>query len=64
MISATTMNLANNKDSNMANCLDITNLTTPQLEQLLNDILAEDMTFDEAIEIVGGYTINIEDEKE
>jgi hypothetical protein len=48
----------------MANCLDITNLTTPQLEQLLNDILAEDMTFDEAIEIVGGYTINIEDEKE
>jgi hypothetical protein len=48
----------------MPNCLDITNLTTPQLEQLLEDILAEDMTFDEAIKILGGYTLNIEDEKE
>jgi len=26
--------------------------------------MAEDMTFDEAIKIVGGYTLNIEDEKE
>lgn len=48
----------------MPNCLDITKLTTPQLEKLLEDIMAEDITFGEAIKIVGGYTINIEDGKQ
>lgn len=48
----------------MTNCLDITNLTTTELEKLLNDILSGDITFDEAVKTVGGFTITIEEGKE
>ena len=48
----------------MTNCLDITNLTTTELEKLLKDILSGDTTFDEAVKTVGGFTIIIEEGKE
>ena len=48
----------------MTNCLDITNLTTAQLDTLLNDLLAGKKTFKEAVaENPSSFSIIIEDEE-
>ena len=48
----------------MNNCLDITNLTTAQLDTLLNDLLAGKKTFAEAVaENPSSFSIIIEDEE-
>ena len=48
----------------MNNCLDITNLTTAQLDTLLNDLLAGKKTFKEAVaENPSSFSIIIEDEE-
>ena len=48
----------------MTNCLDITNLTTAQLDTLLNDLLAGKKTFAEAVaENPSSFSIIIEDEE-
>ena len=49
----------------MNNCLDITNLTTAELETLLNDLIAGKKTFKEAVaENPSSISITIEDVKE
>jgi hypothetical protein len=48
----------------MTNCIDITNLTTAQLDTLLNDLLAGKKTFAEAVaENPSSFSIIIEDEE-
>ena len=48
----------------MTNCLDITNLTTAQLDTLLNDLLAGKKTFKEAVaENPSSFSIIIENEE-
>ena len=48
----------------MTNCLDITNLTTAQLDTLLNDLLAGKKTFKEAVaENPSSFSIIVEDEE-
>ena len=48
----------------MTNCLDITNLTSEQLDTLLNDLLAGKKTFKEAVaENPSSFSIIIEDEE-
>jgi hypothetical protein len=48
----------------MNNCLDITNLTTAQLDTLLNDLLAGKKTFAEAVaENPSSFSIIVEDEE-
>ena len=48
----------------MTNCIDITNLTSEQLDTLLNDLLAGKKTFKEAVaEIPSSFSIIIEDEE-
>ena len=48
----------------MTNCIDITNLTTAQLDTLLNDLLAGKKTFKEAVaENPSSFSIIIEDEE-
>jgi len=47
----------------MTNCIDITNLTSEQLDTLLNDLLAGKKTFKEAVaENPSSFSIIIEDE--
>ena len=48
----------------MTNCIDITNLTSDQLDTLLNDLLAGKKTFKEAVaENPSSFSIIIEDEE-
>jgi hypothetical protein len=48
----------------MTNCIDITNLTSEQLDTLLNDLLAGKKTFAEAVaENPSSFSIIIEDEE-
>ena len=48
----------------MTNCLDITNLTTAQLDTLLNDLLAGKKTFAEAVaENPASFSVIIKDEE-
>ena len=48
----------------MTNCLDITNLTTAQLDTLLNDLLAGKKTFAEAVaENPSSFSIVVKDEE-
>ena len=48
----------------MTNCLDITNLTTAQLDTLLNDLLAGKKTFAEAVaENPSSFSIIVKDEE-
>ena len=48
----------------MNNCLDITNLTTAQLDTLLNDLLAGKKTFAEAVaENPAPFSIIVKDEE-
>jgi len=48
----------------MTNCIDITNLTTAQLDTLLNDLLAGKKTFAEAVaENPSSFSVIIEDEE-
>ena len=48
----------------MTNCIDITNLTTSELDTLLNDLLAGKKTFKEAVaENPSSFSIIIEDEE-
>ena len=48
----------------MNNCLDITNLTTAQLDTLLNDLLAGKKTFKEAVaENPSSFSIIVKDEE-
>ena len=48
----------------MTNCLDITNLTSEQLDTLLNDLLAGKKTFKEAVaENPSSFSIIIENEE-
>ena len=48
----------------MTNCIDITNLTSEQLDTLLNDLLARKKTFKEAVaENPSSFSIIIEDEE-
>ena len=48
----------------MTNCIDITNLTTAQLDTLLNDLLAGKKTFAEAVaENPSSFSIVVKDEE-
>ena len=48
----------------MTNCLDITNLTTAQLDTLLNDLLAGKKTFAEAVaENPSSFSVIFKDEE-
>ena len=48
----------------MTNCIDITNLTTAQLDTLLNDLLAGKKTFTEAVaENPSSFSIIVKDEE-
>tara|TARA_Y100001951_G_C11059165_1_gene139858 strand:- start:211 stop:384 length:174 start_codon:yes stop_codon:yes gene_type:complete len=48
----------------MTNCIDITNLTTAQLDTLLNDLLAGKKTFAEAVaENPSSFSIIVKDEE-
>ena len=48
----------------MTNCLDITNLTTAQLDTLLNDLLAGKKTFAEAVaENPASFSVIFKDEE-
>ena len=48
----------------MTNCIDITNLTTAQLDTLLNDLLAGKKTFKEAVaENPAPFSIIVKDEE-
>jgi len=48
----------------MTNCIDITNLTTAQLDTLLNDLLAGKKTFAEAVaENPAPFSIIVKDEE-
>jgi len=48
----------------MTNCIDITNLTTAQLDTLLDDLLAGKKTFKEAVaENPASFSVIIKDEE-
>ena len=57
-------NRGRKRENNMTNCIDITNLTTAQLDTLLNDLLAGKKTFKEAVaENPAPFSIIVKDEE-
>ena len=52
------------RENNMTNCIDITNLTSDQLDTLFKDLLSGKKTFKQAVaENPSSFSIIIEDEE-